>query len=405
MALPTQLTGIACRRLYTPSLMLDDVFIEFDGPRIGIMGNSGSSWLPPSAFNAREEGLTVVPGFIDVHLHGACGADFLDRTAESMQTISAFAARGGATTILATTTLPVDDFGLEKFSQFVALIREANSESGELRMPGARILGLHMEGPWLNQEKRGSFGPRYMQAVNRELVERLLDVAGDLIYKVTMAPEIPGGDELLEILTSDPRSRAVVSLAHSKIPYADACHIFDTNARARNLTHAFNAMESIHHRDPQLVGAALVDDRVFVEVIPDGYHVAPALIDLVSRCKGSKRLLAVTDATGATGTCPGTVIMSLAGETTVRDGAVRKVGDDTLAGADLTMAQAAERLQKFAKLPFEQAIEMCSATPAASIGAEEIGTIDPGKRADFTVLRPDGTVAATIRDGMLVYSA
>lgn len=406
MASSTQLSGIACRRLVTPTLLLDDVFIEFDGARIGVMGNSGSSWLPPSAYNARGEGLTVVPGLIDVHLHGCAGADFLDRTPECLATISAQAAKGGATTILATTTLPEDDTNLESFARLVAMIREINSESGELKVPGARILGLHLEGPWLNPEKRGSFGFKYIRPIDLKTADKVLEIAGDLIYKVTMAPEIPGGAELVELLTTDPRSRADVSLAHSTISYDEACRYFDTNPRVRNLTHAFNAMNSLHHRDPNLIGAALVDDRVFVEVIPDGHHVSPAVIRLLVKAKGHKRLLAVTDGTGATGTCPGTIIVSIAGEITVRDGAVRKVSDGTLAGADIGMSDALHRLQTLGGVEFEHAVEMCTATPAASIRCEaEIGSIEPGKRADFTILREDGTVHATIRDGMLVYSA
>lgn len=436
---PVRLSGIACRRLHMPRMGLDDVFVEFDGSRIGTMGVSGSSWMPPGAFNAREDGLRVVPGLIDVHIHGCAGADWLDRTPEAMQAISRQAATRGCTTLVATTTIPVDDRAdLKKFSRLVEMIRAHHAESAfelpvvegrvplrrpamagaisghgdidpsreMLALPGARVAGIHLEGPWLSPEKPGSFGSRYLGAVDLEMADRILDLAGDIIVKVTLAPELEHGEELLDLFTTDPRSRAEVSFAHTTMGCEEARRWFDACPRARHVTHAFNAMEPMRHREPGLIGAALMDDRVAMEVIPDGVHVHPTVVALLARVKGPKLLMAITDATGASGTAPGTLVESIAGTTMVIDGVVRRVSDGTISGADIGMSDALDRLQRLAGVEFEDALEMCTATPAAHLHCSgEFGDIDAGKRADFTVLRDDGTVYATIRDGLLVYQA
>ncbi|MGB9692847.1 MAG: N-acetylglucosamine-6-phosphate deacetylase [Candidatus Sumerlaeaceae bacterium] len=391
------LEGIACRRLFTPEIILDDVLITFSGGAIEMMGEFASQWIPPNVFDARAHGLTVVPGLIDVHIHGCGGADFLDLDEEAYRCISETAARGGATSIVATTTIPRDDTELERFGEFVRLIRRFDP-------PGARFLGIFLEGPFINPDKRGGFGPKYVWPADLAHAERILSVCEDLLLKITIAPEIDGGEALLEFFHENPRTTVEISLGHSSADYDLARKLFRLE-RVRQVTHAFNAMHPFHHRAPGLIGAALLEERVWCEMIPDGHHLSGPAIALLHRLKGWERLMIVTDGTGATATTPGTRIHSVGGWTEVRDGAVRLL-DGTLAGSNLLMAGAVKSACELGGIEFHDALRMATLTPARSVHCDDrVGSVEPRKRADFCVLDERGDVLATIRDGKLVYLA
>ncbi|MBX7244985.1 MAG: N-acetylglucosamine-6-phosphate deacetylase [Candidatus Sumerlaeaceae bacterium] len=394
----TQLGGIACRRLYTPGMILDNVLVLFEDGRISMMGDFNSAWIEPNIFNARGEGLVVVPGLIDTHMHGCSGCDFLDRTAESIATISATAARGGATTIVATTTVPKRDADLSGLQKFADLLRGA-------QFPGARVAGIHLEGPFLNPERRGGFGLDYVQPINLKFAEKMLEICGDLLLKVTVAPELENAADFIALIAEKCPGRVEVSLGHTAAGFELAQEFFQL-PNVNQATHAFNAMNPFHHRDPNLIGAALLNDDVMVELIPDGHHLSGPAIELLYRIKGTGRLIAVTDSTGATATEPGTLVPCVGGMTMVKDGAVRLVETGALAGSNLLMGDALACLQKLGSIPFDHALQMCTKVPAKSINREsEFGSIDPQKCADFCVLRRNGSVLATIRDGLLVYAA
>jgi N-acetylglucosamine-6-phosphate deacetylase len=392
------LAGIACRRLFTPDTVLDDVLITFekDGS-IGVMGEFASHQMPPNVFDARRPDVKVVPGLIDVHIHGGGGADFRELDEASLLRISENAARGGASSIIATLTLPRDEAGFERLSDFVRLLRTTDP-------PGARVLGIFLEGPFINPRKHGAFGPDYIWPVDLARAERLLSLCGDLLLKITVAPEIDGGTRLIELFHENPNTHVEVSLGHSVVDYDTARRLFRME-RVRQVTHAFNAMDSFHHRAPGLIGAALLDDRVLCEMIPDGFHLVGPTIELLYRMKGRDRLMIVTDGAAATGTKPGTRIMGLSGWTEVRDGAVR-LPDGTLAGSNLLMASAVRSACELGHVPFQDALRMATVTPALSVHWEDrVASIEPRKRADFCVLDGHGEVLATIRDGRAVYVA
>jgi N-acetylglucosamine-6-phosphate deacetylase len=396
MTMQMQLEGIACRRLFTPRDILDNVLVLFEEGRIGGMGEFASSWIAPGIFNAREEEWVVVPGLVDTHVHGSNGADFFTPTGEGLERISASVARGGATSVVCSTAIPADDAELEGLAELVRLVRQTNP-------PGARFLGIFLEGPFINPQKRGGFGRRYLQPVDLKRAEKILSVCGDTLLKITLAPELEGAEALVRLLSEDPRTRVEISLGHTAADDALARRFFAME-RVRQVTHAFNAMNPLHHRAPNLIGAALVDPNVTLEMIPDGQHLAAAVIALLHRVKGPRRLMIVTDGTAITATPPGTKIHDVGGVVEVRDGAVR-LGDGTIAGSNVLMADALRLAQRLGAIDFVDCVEMATLTPAASVHREdEIGSIEPRKRADFCVLRKDGSVVATIRDGVLVYS-
>ncbi|MGI8905258.1 MAG: N-acetylglucosamine-6-phosphate deacetylase [Candidatus Sumerlaeaceae bacterium] len=434
---PLQLTGIACRRLRTPGMLLENVFIEFDGPRVSVVGDFSSSWLPPGAFNARDEELLVVPGFVDVHVHGGGGIDFLTADEAGLATVSATAASGGCTTMVATTTLANDDEGLERFTEFVRILRntsppryrqgrvessarkpaagaataqgsaaavaEAVAEDEVCSLPGTRIMGIHLEGPFLNPERRGAFTNRFLRPVDLKVAEKVLEICGDLLLKVTLAPELPGGAQLVQLLTSSRSAPVEVTLGHTTCDYELGIRMFG-NSHVRQITHVFNAMSGLHHRTPNLITAALLDDRVCLEIIPDGLHVAPPVVKLLHKIVGAKRLIGTTDGASAAGTPPGSSFESFSGHAVVgSDCGVRRTTDHVLVGSAALMNDVYERLQTLAGIPAEDALLMCTQNPAQSINRfHQIGSIDKAKRADFAILRGT-TVEATVRDGVLVY--
>jgi N-acetylglucosamine-6-phosphate deacetylase len=235
-----------------------------------------------------------------------------------------------------------------------------------------------------------------------KIAEQVLEICGDLLLKVTLAPELQGGRELVELLTSN-KTPVEVTLGHTTCDY-DLGRLMFENPRVRQITHVFNAMSGLHHRSPNLITAALLDDRVSMEVIPDGLHVAPAVVKLLHKVAGPKRLIGTTDGASAAGCAPGSSFESFSGQAVVgADCGVRRTADHVLVGSAALMNDAFQRLQSLAEIPFEDALTMCTENPAKSINRfDQVGSIDKGKRADFAVLRGD-KVVATIRDGMLVH--
>lgn len=409
---PIQLSGIACRRLRTPQHILDNVYIEFDGSRISILGDFNSVQVPVGAYNARDEEFTVIPGMVDVHVHGAGGVDFLNADHESLKMISSVAARGGATTLVATTTLASDDENLESFAEFIRLLRSTGAMGWNLgskdktvnTLPGCRFAGIHLEGPFLNPERRGAFTDRFLRPPDVKVAEQVMEICGDLLTKVTMAPEMPGGEELVEVFTSG-STPVEVSLGHTTADFALGMKMFE-NPHARQITHVFNAMSGLHHRQANLITAALMDPRVSLEIIGDGLHVSPPVVQLLHRLTGAKRLIAITDGASSAGMAPGSVCEAFSGQAKVgADSGVRRTSDNVLVGSAALMNDIFQRLQHMADIPFEDALLMTTENPAKSVNRfDQIGSVDKDKRADFVVLK-NGQVAATIRDGMLVYEA
>lgn len=369
--------------------------------------------VPPGAYNAREDELTVIPGLVDVHVHGAGGVDFLNANAEDLRMISSIAASGGATSLVATTTLAGDDENLESFAEFIRILRASGgmcynggtSDRTVSTLPGARIMGIHLEGPFLNPARRGAFTDRFLRLPDSKVAQQVMDICGDLLLKVTLAPELPGGEELVETFTNG-KYPVEVSLGHTTADFALGMKMFE-NPHARQITHVFNAMSGLHHRQANLISAALIDERVSLEIIGDGLHVTPPVVQMLHKVTGAKRLIAITDGASSAGTPPGSVFEAFSGQAVVgEDSGVRRTSDNVLVGSAALMNDIFQRLQHQADIPFEDALLMCAETPAKSVNRfDQIGSIDKGKRADFVVLRDGMNVAATIRDGMLVHEA
>jgi N-acetylglucosamine-6-phosphate deacetylase len=335
-------------------------------------------------------GLEVVPGLVDLHVHGAGGAMFEDGRTDAVHHIRAALAANGTTAILATLAAlaPAD---LERAVAAIA----TGGDGG-----GARVLGIHLEGPFLNPRRAGAQRSAWMRAPDIDEVDRLQACCGGLIRHVTVAPELPGALPFIAAL----RQRSITaSLGHSEA----SAEVVEAaiEAGATHVTHLFNAMAPLHHRAVGLAGVALSDDRLAVELIADGVHVDRRALALAVRAKPPAGWLLVSDGVAAVGCPPGPI--RLFGADCVIDDAVRLAGDGRLAGSCLTLAAAVRNLRAWLPaLPPAAVFDAASRHPAASIGrGAECGALAVGRAADLVVLGPIGEVRAVVLAGQLIADA
>jgi N-acetylglucosamine-6-phosphate deacetylase len=355
----------------------------------GVIDRIGTGLTRAGAEILAARGLTVAPGFLDVHIHGAAGATCEDADAGGLERISAALARCGVTGFLATlATLPA--------ATLEAAVRTIAATAPSL--PGAQILGIHLEGPYLNPVRAGAQAIRHMRPPSIEEFDRLQDLCGGLIRLITVAPELPAAVPFIAAV----RERGVaVSLGHSDATAADV--LLAVEAGATHATHLFNAMRPLHHREPGIVGTALTDDSLSVELIADGHHVAPRMIDLTFRCKPGGKTVLVSDAVAALGLPDGACTM-FGIECIIADGAVRLREGGMLAGSCLSLDRAVRNVRHWLPdLPLAQLLAAASAAPAAVIGEHGRGTIAVGQRADLVLLDGTLTVVATVCCGRVVW--
>ena len=343
--------------------------------------------LPPRAADRDLGAVTVVPGFVDVHVHGGGGATFSGATSSDVSTAVAAHRRCGTTTMLASlvTADPTD------LARQVAALRE--------HVQAGQLAGIHLEGPWLAPRRSGAHDPALMRDPTADDVNRLLSLGDGIIRMITLAPERAGALDAVRRIVG---AGAVAAVGHTDATYEQTRAAVDAGATVG--THLFNAMRPIHHRDPGPVIALLEDARVTVELIADGVHVDPAMYRHVIRSAGPDRVSLVTDAMAAAGASDGAYRL---GRLTVDvvDGTARVAGTDTIAGGTATM----DRVFRFAiahsSLPRDEALKlavgMSSINPARAVGLPAEGLV-PGAAADLVVLDADLAVVGVMHRGTWV---
>ncbi|MFG0216533.1 N-acetylglucosamine-6-phosphate deacetylase [Brevibacillus porteri] len=331
----------------------------------------------------------ICPGFVDMHMHGIDGYDTMDGTPESLQAISTALARHGVTSFLATTmTAPYD-----QLEQVLVNIAQ-NSREG---LPGARAIGIHLEGPWINPRYKGAQKEENIAIPKLDAVQKLYGLSEGLIKVVTIAPEQP---EALEAIAWLKERDVIVSAGHTGATFAQATEAVD--AGVRHFTHCFNAMTGLHHREPGVVGAAMYHEQLSTELIADGIHVHPAVMKILYRVKTAERLALVSDSMRAAAMGEGTY--DLGGqEVHVHDNQA-KLADGTLAGSILTLNRAVGNMVTLSGVALPEAVEMASHTPASILGmGEKKGRLAAGYDADITVLNEQFDVTMTFVGGKEVY--
>jgi N-acetylglucosamine-6-phosphate deacetylase len=327
----------------------------------------------------------AVPGFVDLQINGFSGVDFAEALPEDYRVAAVRLAGTGVTAFQPTLiALPEDVCRL-------ALARLAEAIPTNR---GARIIGMHIEGPFLSPARHGAHDPAHLRKPDVGFVDRLL-AAGPVSY-VTIAPELPGAIEVIDHLVE---RKVTVAVGHSNADAAEAHLAFDHGARS--VTHLFNAQRPFTHRDPGLAGAALSRPDVFVTVIIDGVHLAPETAIVAGRAAG-RRLVLITDATAATGMPDGRYRLGLR-EVIVADGRSR-LDDGTLAGSVLTMDRAVRNLISYGFDP-PAAIAAATSAPAELIGRPELGTLQSGAPADVCVLDDRFEVVRTMVRGEETFAA
>lgn len=321
------------------------------------------------------QGATVIPGLVDVHSHGNSGYDFSDGDYEGLKAMAAYYAKVGVTSFApASMTLPYEV--LEKaFANARRLVDEAPEGISVLR-------GIQMEGPYFSYKKRGAQNPDYLKNPDFEGFMKLQKDCGGLIRIVDIAPELPGAKEFVE----KAKDVCTVSVAHTDSDYDHAKDAFD--AGATHLTHLYNAMPAIHHRNPGVIPAAAENQNVRVELICDGLHAHPAMVRFAFSLFGGNRMVLVSDSGRCCGMPEGSKFELGGQDAWLRNG-IAQLADGTIACSTINLYQGMVNAIRFG-IPEEDAVRAASYNPACAIGADKlVGSIESGKVADFLVCSPD----------------
>lgn len=381
------LTIIQSVRLVTDGVVTENGWVMMSPDGILATG-SGDSWNEvPHEFAddveiiTAEPGSWLTPGFIDIHCHGGGGESF-DNGADAIATaLAVHRAHGTTRTVLSLVTASIDDLVAR-----VAVIAGL-TENDPL------ILGSHLEGPFLDPGHKGAHDPLLLVAATPESVARLLDAARGTIRQVTLAPELPGADDAIRAFTD---AGVVVAVGHTDAGYTQTRAAFDAGATL--ITHAFNGMNPLHHREPGPVAAATHDDTVILELINDGIHVHPEMVRIVF-ASAPGRVALITDAMAAAGSSDGDYLLgSLA--VTVTDGVARLAGGGSIAGSTLTLDDALRRAVNDIGINVGEAVRALTETPAHAIGrSDDLGRLASGFAADAVLLTADFVVNGVWANG------
>ena len=334
------------------------------------------------------QGHIIAPGFIDVHIQGAGGADVLDATPEALQAISRTCAQFGTTGFLATTVY--------KPNQANRHLLIATEYAGR-NLSGATLLGIHLEGPFISPEKKGMILPECICPPSEQVLNEIQRITNGHLRMMTIAPELPESHGIIQTLVE---SNIVASFGHSKATYEQTIDGFE--AGISHVTHLFNAMPSIHHRSPGPLVAIFQAEHITAQVITDGVHIHPAVLKFTYEKLGPNRTMPITDGMQAIGLGNGMFIYN--GVEYESKAGIARYKDGTLIGTSLGLSQMLERFIEFTNCPLDTAIRMVTQNPAVLLGLEDKkGTITVGKDADLILFDDNLSVKTTIVAGKIVF--
>ncbi len=338
------------------------------------------------------EDAIVIPGFVDQHIHGAGGSDGMDGTLNDVATIAKTIAAEGTTSFLVTTMTQSPE-NITKALQAVKEYREADSHEG------ARVVGVHLEGPFIAAAHKGAQPLEYVKEPDIETFDKYYAASGNSIRIVTLAPETEGAEAFISHLTD---LGVVASIGHTGAKFADIEKAVSLGAS--NVTHTYNAQSALHHREIGTVGSAMLLDDLNCEIIADTIHVSVPAMRLLVKNKPLNKVSLVTDAMRAKGIPDG--VSELGGQVVYVKNGEARLEDGTLAGSVLRMNRAVQNMVEKVGVPFTQAVDYATINPARLLKIDnEAGSIKVGKRADFTVLNSNYDVLLTVRGGEIIYQA
>jgi len=378
-------TTLAARQLITATGVLDNPLITLEGDRIAAVSSRESTEASSITHDFGEAILTA--GLLDIHIHGAAGHDVMEGTTSALHTVSAHLAKTGVTEYLATTVTASLDATYHALDAIAAGI-ERTPEDDE-----AKIIGIHLEGPFVSHAKKGMHPTEFIIPPTVNLLNKFWDASRGHISLITIAPELPNA---LDTIARAKELGIRISIGHSNAVKSEA--LAGIAAGATNATHTFNAMRALDHREPGILGVVLDDDKLFADLICDGIHVAPELIRLWLKAKGPQQAILITDAMEAMGMPNGTY--KLGGtEVQVKDGRCTSA-EGVLAGSVLSLDQAVANLQTFTGADLPTAIRLATSNPSRMLGLPE--ALIEGAPANFNVYLSSGQRAQTILRGKLL---
>ena len=381
-------------RIFTPAETLPNgsVGVSEDGFIISV--NAGSAPANSAEKKIDLKGRFLIPGMIDIHVHGGKGVSFgVGDLHTDLEIYSRFAASHGVTGFLLSITGPNGAVITQIVKDYVQIFEQNHD------WPGAIPLGFHLEGPFLNKEKHGAFNPAWIHNPDINEARSYLDAGHGWIKQISMAPELPGAEETAEFLAN---AGVIISLGHSNTNFETASSAL--TGRYSHVTHTFNAQSALHQREPGVVGAVLASDKCTAELIGDILHVHPAAMRILYRCLGAERIVLITDAMPGAGLPDGKYDL-LDQVVTVKDGKAT-LPDGTIGGSTVTMERCLRTLVQMAGVPMHEAVRMAALNPAKVIKQDQsMGSIEIGKEANFAVLDDSFNVYMTIVKGKVVYSS
>ena len=374
--------------LYTPERKFSPGRLLIEGKTITAVGVPESIRIPPNANQIDASKLLVTPGFLDPHIHGCGGVDVMQATYDSLNAVSRILVRHGTTSFLPTTVSSPPDVLTNTVEQLGAAISKS--------FDGAEPLGIHLEGPFISEAKRGTHKASHVLAPDLDLFENWVRASGNTVRLLTIAPEL-NGTEPLEIMAR--HYDVTVAMGHSNATFDQARAAADRGICYA--VHTFNAMRAFSHRDPGIVGEVLADDRVFAEIIADGIHVDEAVVRIFARAKGKPGVLLTTDAISATDMPDGRY--SLGGETIEVIEGICRDAEGRLAGSTLTQEIAFRNFARWTEWPFEHALAGLTLNPARALKLHGKGVLEPGADADVVIMDEQFRIIKTLVAGRVVF--
>jgi N-acetylglucosamine-6-phosphate deacetylase len=381
--------AFTAKRLYTPVDEIENPLLLVEDGRISDVSSRSAREVPSDASLVDFPEAVLVPGFVDIHMHGGAGLDLMRAAPSDLPRLGKFLITHGVTGYFATTVAAPLDVTCAALERLADAIETAAGSSDSVE---ARPLGIHLEGPFLSHKRRGVHPPENLLAPTIAIFERLWQASRGHVRMLTIAPEIPGA---LEVIAEAARRKVCVSIGHSdaEMPVAQDA----VKAGARHATHTFNAMRPLDHRDPGIIAEVLTDDQLTADIIVDGIHVAPPVVKLFLQMKGRERAVLITDAISATGMPDGRYQLGPI-EVDVKDG--KCTANGSLAGSVLTMDRAVRNVTEFSGWSLRDAVQAATLNPARAAGLSgHHGILARGAEATFVALSAAGEVLKTIVRG------
>ncbi len=375
-------------RIVTPFRIVENGVIIVEGKKISELGRVGDISIPDNIKVYDLAGKLAVPGFIDLHVHGAVGHDFTEVNPETLAMIADFYIKHGTTGLLATLYTKPRDALIRDIRRLVSYMEWGEADPS--------ILGIHVEGPFINPKMHGALKEDYIWKPVMDDWLSLRDAGHGYIKLMTIAPEVDGA---MRIIRDASMHGVVPSIGHSMSDYETIEVAIDNGAA--QVTHIFNAMKPMHHRNPGVLTAAFLRDELKVQLIADGYHVHPAVMKLLVKLKGHTGILLISDAIKACGMPDGEYIFSDQ-KIEVKEGKAFLPGGK-LAGSVLTMDRAVRNMVKMVGVPLTHAVRMASLNPAKVLGLSRKGILAVGKDADIVIMDREFDVYMTIQEGRIRY--